>query len=528
MVGEQGPGDVSVPPTIQALLAARIDQLPRSEREALERGAVEGQVFHRGAVQALAPENPTIGHPPAWGSCARSSCGRARPCCPDDDAFRFRHLLIRDAAYEALPKATRADLHERFADWIAERGADLVELDEILGYHLEQAARYRSELGTAVRRASGATGVVVASVPPGRARSNAPTSTPPPNLLGRGHDSARVGRPGARAAAGLRSPKRCTAAGTFERGDLLLQQAVDAAERRSGRRGARHGPASSPRYIQGHMGRAPMADVLRRARRDPGRCRRAPTTSCSRVRYLARAWFLYWLGQGRRRDRRRPACARACRARRAPGARGRGRRHGRRGDALGPDPVAGARAVHRRAPRRRRRPSRRQAAARRSATTGRLPSPRAVTSTLARGAVRGDAVRYLAERGGEMFLHRLAMDIAFVELRAGQAAAAASMLEEAWHGLGEEGEHGFRSTIGTMLAEVLARLGRVDEANALIDESERLAAEDDAATMIGVARARALVAAARGTPRRGGRARHQGGARSRTAPTTSRSPPIST
>ena len=55
---------------------------------------------------------------------------------PEDDAFRFRHLLIRDAAYDALPKATRADLHERFARWLEEHGPELVELDEILGYHL--------------------------------------------------------------------------------------------------------------------------------------------------------------------------------------------------------------------------------------------------------------------------------------------------------------------------------------------------------------------------------------------------------
>src|SRR5262249_24650265 len=64
-----------------------------------------------------------------------------------DDAYRFRHLLIRDAAYEALPKATRADLHRRFAAWLEEHGQDLVELEEILGYHLEQAALYLAELG---------------------------------------------------------------------------------------------------------------------------------------------------------------------------------------------------------------------------------------------------------------------------------------------------------------------------------------------------------------------------------------------
>jgi tetratricopeptide (TPR) repeat protein len=65
---------------------------------------------------------------------------------PDDEGFRFRHLLIRDAAYESLPKATRAELHERFADWLAQH--DLVESDEIVGYHLEQAHRYRVELDT--------------------------------------------------------------------------------------------------------------------------------------------------------------------------------------------------------------------------------------------------------------------------------------------------------------------------------------------------------------------------------------------
>ena len=55
--------------------------------------------------------------------------------------------MIRDAAYDALPKSARAELHERFADWLDDHGADLVELDEIVGYHLEQAAAYMTELG---------------------------------------------------------------------------------------------------------------------------------------------------------------------------------------------------------------------------------------------------------------------------------------------------------------------------------------------------------------------------------------------
>jgi class 3 adenylate cyclase/tetratricopeptide (TPR) repeat protein len=145
-VQESGDGDVTVPPTIQALLAARLDQLDASERGVLERGSVEGRVFHRGAVQALAPEELQL--------VARlTSLVRKELVRPDrtqlagEDAFRFRHLLIRDAAYDATPKAMRAELHERFAAWLEEHGADLVELSEILGYHLEQAYRYRAELG---------------------------------------------------------------------------------------------------------------------------------------------------------------------------------------------------------------------------------------------------------------------------------------------------------------------------------------------------------------------------------------------
>ena len=146
--------EVTVPPTIHALLSARLDQLPRGERAALERGAVEGQVFHRSAVQALAPEDPQV--PSRLLGLVRKELVRPeRALLPDDDAFRFRHILIRDAAYDALPKATRAELHERFARWVDERGTDLVELDEIVGHHLEQSCRYLGELGVQAERARG-------------------------------------------------------------------------------------------------------------------------------------------------------------------------------------------------------------------------------------------------------------------------------------------------------------------------------------------------------------------------------------
>jgi class 3 adenylate cyclase/tetratricopeptide (TPR) repeat protein len=139
-------GNVEVPPSIQALLAARLDQLDPAERAVLERGSVEGRSFHRGAVVALADGDGPIDQ--RLIALVRKELLRPdQPVFADDDAYRFRHLLIRDAAYDALPKTVRADLHRRFARWLEQHGRELVELEEILGYHLEQAARYLNELG---------------------------------------------------------------------------------------------------------------------------------------------------------------------------------------------------------------------------------------------------------------------------------------------------------------------------------------------------------------------------------------------
>src|SRR5581483_1356600 len=114
MVHESGAGDVTVPPTIRALLSARLDQLPAGERSVLERGAVEGQLFHSDAVAALvSPPGPVERE--LVGLVRADLVRPARPQFAIGDAYRFRHLLIRDAAYDALPKATRAELHERFA-----------------------------------------------------------------------------------------------------------------------------------------------------------------------------------------------------------------------------------------------------------------------------------------------------------------------------------------------------------------------------------------------------------------------------
>jgi hypothetical protein len=146
LVRDSGGAQVEVPPTIQALLAARLDQLDPAERSVLECGSVEGRTFHRGAVAALADGDGSVDR--RLVALVRKELVRPeRTQFAGDDAYRFRHLLVRDAAYDALPKAARADLHRRFSEWLEEHGAELVELDEILGYHLEQAARYLAELG---------------------------------------------------------------------------------------------------------------------------------------------------------------------------------------------------------------------------------------------------------------------------------------------------------------------------------------------------------------------------------------------
>jgi class 3 adenylate cyclase/tetratricopeptide (TPR) repeat protein len=142
----QAGDDVEVPASLKALLAARLDQLDPAERRVLECGSVEGEVFHRGAVQALTPEEAQV--TPRLAALVRRELIRSdRPQFAGEDGFRFRHLLIRDTAYDALPKTARAELHQRFAQWLDEHGRELVEREEIVGYHLEQAAQCLASLG---------------------------------------------------------------------------------------------------------------------------------------------------------------------------------------------------------------------------------------------------------------------------------------------------------------------------------------------------------------------------------------------
>jgi class 3 adenylate cyclase/tetratricopeptide (TPR) repeat protein len=142
-LAEEDGQELAVPHTIWALLAARLDRLDPAERALLEAAAVVGKEFWRGALLHLSEPDTEV-------SALLQRLVRRRLILPErssffgEDAFRFGHILIRDAAYSGIAKQMRAELHERFADWLEESASPY---EEIVGYHLEQAYGYRAELG---------------------------------------------------------------------------------------------------------------------------------------------------------------------------------------------------------------------------------------------------------------------------------------------------------------------------------------------------------------------------------------------
>jgi class 3 adenylate cyclase/tetratricopeptide (TPR) repeat protein len=485
LVHETGATEVVVPPTIQALLAARLDQLSAPERGALERGAVEGQVFHRGAVQALAPEETEVS-----GNLMRLVRKElVRPTTatlPGDDAFRFRHLLIRDAAYDALPKAARADLHERFAVWIETHAPGLVELDEILGYHLEQAALYRAELGR-----------------------------PAPELEARA--SARLGAAGMRAVARadvgaarslLQRAVSLLPADAPERFPLLvefghmlyLSRELDAADEALTDAVDHGDPDNSARafflraFIRAHA--TPdlsLQEAEREVREALARLEEGTVGDRTLAEgYVTLGELLFWNG---RTSASRAAGQRAfVHARRA----GEKALETRAHEIVGGSMFFGSGTwveveEHARSvlddvalgPRSRRALTGLAAAA---AHQGRFDEARELQAELdAALEERGESFALASGKGGRGEL----------ELLAGDLPAAERILREGWNELGEIGERGYRSTTGARLAQVLALFGRYEEALAIASEAEALTSSDDWVTTAEALCARAYVASGR-------------------------------
>ncbi len=486
MVHEFGPHAISVPPTIQALLAARLDQLPRPERATLERGAVEGQVFHRGAVEALAPEETQVAKH-LLGLVRKELVRPSAATLAGDHAFRFRHLLIRDAAYEALPKATRADLHERFADWMVDHGAELVELDELLGYHLEQAARYGLELGRPVPELAARAAALLGTA--GVRALDRVDMYGAANLLSRSRDLFGPDDPAhmpvlaalAEAVYGLGELERCKAlvAEAIERGSPLGQTRATARARILGL------------FVQGHSGGDVPLLVAELDRIIAELHETSDNENLSRA-HIARGWFCFWVGH---------ADAATVEARRAI-------EHATQASA--PSLEAEAVGLIVAAMRFGRTPwsELERFVAERLASVGDRLGGRLGAGLLDRTGValaaRGefDAARDFyeglrqanLERGMAHIGSTLAEESGSVELRAQEWQAAESIFREAWDLLGAAGEQGFRSTHGVNLAMALVRQQRLDEAPAIVDECEQITSADDFATHAGVALVRALIA----------------------------------
>jgi class 3 adenylate cyclase/tetratricopeptide (TPR) repeat protein len=470
MVEEVGDSPLVVPPTIQALLAARIDQLPQPERSALERGAVEGQVFHHGAVRALSSDTGEVSSA-LLGLVRKELVRQSAALVPGDEAFRFRHLLIRDAAYDALPKATRATLHERFADWLAEQGADLVELDEMLGYHLEQAALYLVELGVSADTLKPRAAKYL-----GRAGIRAFERLDfhaARNLLERSLDLLD-GDDGERVPLLATLAETVYAGGDLVRCEQLLAETIDAGTRFADERSVARASIFRA-FVGGHSGEdlrslsAGMKELIAalEAAGDTENVSRALTTD---------GWLHFWLGEaalGLKQATR--AMERATEAG-SPGLEAEAGALTASAMRFGPTPWLELIAFV----------ESRLAAGKTAG--GRLGTTLFDHRDMAEGArgqfepARGrfaERERSLLERGLTMFVYTISMESAYLEALAGDHEAAERILRRAWDGLAGAGEGGFRSQIGAMLAGSLAELRRLDEAADILDEAGKITASDD-------------------------------------------------
>jgi DNA-binding SARP family transcriptional activator len=221
--------NVAVPPTIHALLDARLDRLDGPERAALERASVIGKEFSLSEVMALSPEPERQDIRRRLELLTRRELLAPAAARRGDPGFRFRHGLMRDAAYDALPKLERAGLHEDLARFLEGMPEHVRGREEVLAFHLEQAYRYRLELGQAGaaidRLAVQATGLLADAGRRAYARDDVPSAI---TLLERAADLAGAGTA---ARLGLLPDlgEAVREGGNYPRAEAVLAEAITAA-----------------------------------------------------------------------------------------------------------------------------------------------------------------------------------------------------------------------------------------------------------------------------------------------------------
>jgi class 3 adenylate cyclase/tetratricopeptide (TPR) repeat protein len=469
-----------VPPTIQALLAARLDRLEPEERAVVEPASVVGQAFVQDAVAYLLPERPRDDIGLRLGSLTDKQLvepDRSRALA--EEAFRFQHILIRDTAYEGILKRARAGFHERFVEWadgVNREGA--TEYEEILGYHLEQAHRYLTELapldlhGRALaldgsRRLASA----------GRrafARGDAPAAA---NLLER---AVALLADEAEARIDLLPDygEALLQVGRFADAEAVLDEAIEQARVRAAaevaahaalvrllvrlRTGAEHWLDEAAETI------TPAMAVFQEAEDDAG---------------MARAWRLLAFSHGTASHfgKAAEASEQALNYARKAGDR---RQEGRAATAyaaaavFGPTPVPEAIERCERAAE--------QAAGDRQLqgfVLSLLASLVAMQGSFERArelAARGRAM--LEELGLDLLAARVSVEAWRVEMLAGDPVAAERELRTGYEALERMGEKYLLSTIAGLLGQTLCVLERFDEAEPLADQAEALATPDDVDT----------------------------------------------
>jgi DNA-binding SARP family transcriptional activator/tetratricopeptide (TPR) repeat protein len=479
--GEVGDGEPSIPPTIQALLAARVDRLALAERAVLERAAVVGREFWRGAVGELTPEDErgeVDAHLQAL--IGKELIASARAPLRQEDGFVFLHVLIRETVYDSIPKQARADLHEDVASLLERAAAERPgEHDEAVGSHLERAYRYREELGLleksdhelAVRAAE----KLAAAGRRAYALGDLPGTV---RLLSRGASLHPTS--GARSEILTDLGEALRETGDFGRARGVLHEAIEAAS------------AAGDAAAEAH---ARLIDLRVRAQIDPtvtpdefdrfGAEAIALFEEAGDERRLAKAWFIRAWGpwvQGRVTDaesalRRAIACARGAGDERTEAQSvnlyvGAG--------FFGPSPVA-------------------EAIRRCEEVIARPPEQRRITAPAFRAlaglrAMEGKfaEARRLARRDRDI-LEDLGLRVAaamatevygLIEMLADDPIAAERQLRTGYETLEEMGETSILSNLAAMLAQALHAQGRNDEALRYSEISERAASRDDVSPQV--------------------------------------------
>ncbi|MEP6476487.1 MAG: adenylate/guanylate cyclase domain-containing protein [Actinomycetota bacterium] len=488
-----GSAAISVPPTIHALLGARLDRLSSDESAVIRAAAVIGNVFWWGAVVDLVSEDLR----PRVGSILQNLVRREliapdRSAFVGEDAFRFHHLLIQETAYRETPKASRTELHARFARWLERvAGERIGEYEEILAYHLEQAARYHLELGHAGPDVEGLIDRAHARLADAGRRALARGDmAAAANLLDRSHDVLRAGDP-RRVSIAPELAEALTETADLARAEALLQPAL----------------GTGDRGLEAH---AQVVLLMLREFTEPERRSEEALQVLEGVipvfeelgddLGLARAWRLlgdvHW---------NRSSYAEADRAFE------RAIEHARKADAsweeaaslrqymgsglYGPAPVV---EVIRRCDgvtRATDSPSVEAGALRTRgvayAMQGRFDEGRALVS---------QSARILEDLGLKLRAVFVSDAAGFVETLAGDPAAAERVLRAGYDTIDELGERAYLSTVAAMLAHAICEQGRYEEAEMFCSLAQETGADDDITTQVLWRSARAKVLAAKGEP----------------------------